>query len=351
VRLGIVGCGGISHRHAPAAAVSREVTIAACCDVRRDVAEEWAATYGCDDVFTDYRAMLSQLELDGVLLATWPVQHCEQVVGCLDAGVRFVLCEKALATTGGDALEIYRAAERASATVVEAFMYRHHPALGRIEQLLDEGAIGTIDSVRAYFSLLDPEEAAGDDPERDWRQQVERGGGVPYDLACYCVDACNRLAGALPQRVLALGTTSERYGTMTRLHGLIEYATGCVGIVASSTRSDFDHELRVTGASGHVTLPVAWRIESRIPVTLTRSAGWGLFEEHREEFELVDPYLLQLDRFAAAVRGEAEPLPPLAESVVTALTLDALVTSAVERAPVHVDVPADVAAQVERVAR
>src|SRR5712691_12046148 len=158
VRLGIVGCGGISHRHAPAAAGSPEVAIVACCDTRTDVAEDWAATYGCEHVFGDYRAMVDELEIDGVLLATWPVQHCEQILGCLEAGVRFILCEKALTTSRAEALEVFRAAEAASATVVEALMYRHHPAVQRVEQLLDDGAVGAVDSVRACLSLFDPEE-------------------------------------------------------------------------------------------------------------------------------------------------------------------------------------------------
>src|SRR3989442_1793495 len=59
VRLGMVGCGGISHRHAPAAAASAEVAIVACCDTRTDVAENWAATYGCENFYGDYRAMVA----------------------------------------------------------------------------------------------------------------------------------------------------------------------------------------------------------------------------------------------------------------------------------------------------
>ncbi len=348
VRLGIVGCGGISHRHAPSAAASAEVAIVACCDTRADVAEDWAATYGCELVYGDYREMVDDLDLDGVLLATWPVQHCEQILGCLEAGVRFILCEKSLTTSRAEALEVFRAADAVSATVVEALMYRHHPAVRRVEQLLAEGTIGAIDSVRACFSVFDPEEASADDPLRDWRQQAERGGGVPYDLACYCVDACNHFVDALPRRALAVGARSERYGTINRLYGLIEYADTPVGIVTSSTRSDFDHELRISGTTGHVVLPVAWRIEDRIVVKVSRSVGWGKFQEERFEIDAADPYRLQLERFAAVIRGEAEPTPTLAESVVTALSLDALVRSTVEGASVKIDIPADVSARRER---
>jgi predicted dehydrogenase len=345
VRLGIVGCGGISHRHAPAAANSSEVEIVACCDTRIEAAEAWAAQYGCEAAYGDYQMMIAEHELDGVLLATWPADHHEQILGCLEAGARAILCEKSFTTGGAQALDVYRAAAEAQALVAEAFMYRYHPALGQLEWLVASGEIGAVDTVRASFDHYDPESSAPGDPLRDWRQKVETGGGVPYDLACYCVDACNFFAGARPLRALAMGGRSERYDTVNRLYGLIEYANGVVGIVTSSSRSDFDHSLRVSGSRGHVVLPVAWRIEGPIGVTLSRSVGWGLFHEEHFPLAAADPYRLQLERFAAAVRGEAEPVPRLAESVVDALTLDALLQSAAERAPVEIRLPEEIAAR------
>jgi predicted dehydrogenase len=84
VRLGIVGCGGISERHARAAAASDEVSFVACCDTRIDVAEQWAAANGCEWFYGDYPAMVRDHELDGVLIATWPTQHHAQILGCLE---------------------------------------------------------------------------------------------------------------------------------------------------------------------------------------------------------------------------------------------------------------------------
>ena len=338
-RLGIVGCGGIAERHARATAASPDVALVACCDVRPGLADTWAEQHACERAFTDYRAMVREHELDGVLLATWPNLHREQVLGCLEAGVRAVLCEKSLALDAAEALEIWTAARAADALVVEGYMYRHHPAIARIDELLAAGEIGATDTIRATFDMFDDEQASPDDPERDWRQRRECAGGVPYDLACYCVDACNRFGGSLPRRVLAVGGTSERYGTVDRLHGLIEYENGRVGVLESSRRSDFDHELRIGGARGQVRLPVAWRIEGPTEVQLSRSVGWGEFETTSHPLPAVDPFRLQLESFAAAARGQAEPVPALVESVVGACTLDALLASAAERAAVDVAVP------------
>ncbi len=343
VRIGIVGCGGVSHRHARAAAASAAVSIVACCDTRIDVAAEWAATYGCEAFYGDYQAMAGEHALDGILLATWPAQHREHVLGCLEAGARHILCEKALTTSAVDSLSVLAAAEESGAVVVEAFMYRFHPAIRKVEELLAGGHVGDIESVRAGFCLFIPEQSSPDDPLRDWRQRTECGGGVPYDLTCYCVDACNRFIEAPPRRVLAFGSRSERYGTINRLYGLIEYEDKPIGIVLSSSTSDFDHELRISGTRGHIDLPVAWRIESPIDVTVRRSGGrWGQFYEERHPIQGADPFRLQLEEFAAVVRGRADPVPSPVESVVTAVTLEALVQSADERRPVDVEIPREI---------
>jgi predicted dehydrogenase len=321
-----------------AAAASRDVAIVACCDAREDAAEAWSERHGCEQSYPDYATMLREHELDAVILATWPNLHREQVLGCLEAGVRNVLCEKALALTGAEALEIWTAAAEAEALVVEGYMYRHHPALRTMDEVI-AGEIGEVDSVAAAFSLFDSEESSPDDPGRDWRQRKECGGGVPYDLACYCVDACNRFAHARPRQVRAVSTTSARYGTVDRLYGLVEYENGVVGMLASSKGSDFDHELRVNGARGHVVLPVAWRIDHPTAMVARRSVGWGKFETTQYPVPVVDAHRLQLESFAAAVRGEGVATPTLAESVLDAYTMDALLASAAEGVAVAVEVP------------
>jgi xylose dehydrogenase (NAD/NADP) len=338
-RLGIVGCGSIAERHARGAAASSEVGIVACADVRRELAGAWAERHGCEQSYPDYGSMVREHELDGVILATWPNLHREQVLGCLEAGVRAILCEKALALNASEALDIWSAANEAGALVMEGFMYRRHPAIARIDELLADGAIGEVDSVHAAFSLLDPEESSPDNPGRDWRQRVECGGGVPYDVACYCVDACNRFAESVPRRAQAVTSVSSRYGTVVRLFGLLEYANGRVGMIESSLRSDANHELRINGSRGQVRLPVAWRIDHTTEVVAARSVGWDVFEEERFPAPVVDVYRLELEGFAAAARGEAPPVPTLAESVVTAFTTDALLASAAQGVAVEIELP------------
>jgi Oxidoreductase family, NAD-binding Rossmann fold len=46
--------------------------------------------------------MVPEHQLDAVIVATQPNLHREQVLACIEAGVRHVLCEKSLALTGAE---------------------------------------------------------------------------------------------------------------------------------------------------------------------------------------------------------------------------------------------------------
>jgi D-xylose 1-dehydrogenase (NADP+, D-xylono-1,5-lactone-forming) len=343
VRIGLAGCGGISHSHARAASNIPDVEIVACCDVRAEVAEAWAARYGCERAYADLDAMLDH-DLDAVLLSTWPSQHHDQVLRVLDAGVRNVLCEKALATTGRDAYEIWSVARRSGALLVEAFMYRHHPGTGALERRLSDGDLGDVAHVRATFTSFDPEDADPDDPTRDWRERPECGGGVPFDLTCYGVDSCNHFNPGLPVRVSALGGTSARYRTVDRLYAVIEYSRGTFGVIESSRRGGFGQGISVTCAGGHLFLPETWIVEGPTELCERRSEGWSTVSTRSIPIAEADFYGLQLEHFAAAVRGNEAPRIDLAESVVGIFTIQAALESMASGRAVEIDLPKDVVA-------
>jgi predicted dehydrogenase len=355
LRLGIVGCGSISHWHGRAAAQLSEVDIVACCDIKAEVAEAWRDTYGCERAFTDLETMVREHELDAVLLATWPQQHLEQIQVCIDAGIQSILCEKSLTVRDEDAIAVFDAARAAGVLLVEGFMYRHHPAMRKIDEILDSGQLGQIDNVSAAFENYDPETEDPNGP-RDWRQRADLDGGVPYDLLCYAVNAANHAAGSVPTSVMAVSRRSERYDTVNRVYGLIEYENGAVGRVHSSKRGSHDYELRISGEHGRLILPIIVTPD-RIPprhyfeegdyseVYLSRMSDWFTYETEAIRIPAADPYLFELRDFAATVQGAREQEPALAESVLNIHTINALLTSAQERVAVPIELPAHIRAE------
>jgi len=341
--IGIVGCGGISHAHGQAArANSHKVNIIACCDVVSERAAEWAKQYGCERSYSDYEEMMAKEDLDAVLLATWPNQHREQIEKVLAAGVKNILCEKELTLTGQEAAEIFEMVNSAGAFLMEAFMYRHHPAIAKLRQLVDAGEIGKVDSVRACFSSYDPETGSPEDQTRNWRQRKECGGGIPYDFACYCVNAVRYFAGGVPTRVQCYGGVSDKFDTVNRMYGLIQYNNGCIGLIESSKKEAFTQELQINGSHGILDLPISWTIGNRQTITLLRELGWADLVADTFACPAPDSYALQMSNFVDAVRDGAAPVLPLAESVINAFTIEALVNSLLEGREVLVDIPAKI---------
>ena len=331
LRIGIVGCGGIAEAHGEAVKkLAGVVEFAACCDIDLERARSWSEQYHAGTAYADMGEMISSVELDGVLLATWPNLHRDQVEQCLDLGVRNILCEKSLAVTGAEATEIYDLVRKAGAYVMEGFMYRHHPAIREMERIIRDGSIGNVDYVRGAFSNDEPEIFAADDATRNWRYRRECAGGVAFDYACYPINACGHFAGGIPVRASAHGSMSQKYDIMDRLFGVIEYSNGCTGIIESSKKSAFSQELDVSGSQALLRLPIAWTIDGDTALAVRSSPDWGRVEAREYPITSADPYRIQLENFAAVVRDGASPLVPLVQSVVNVHVIEALMKSANE---------------------
>lgn len=340
LRLGMVGCGGISHAHAKAASnLSHLASFVACCDIRREAADEWAARYGAEQSFDDLERMLGEAELDGVLIATWPNFHRQHIETCLSAGVRNILCEKALTLTGEDAVAIWDRVHAADAFLMEGFMYRHHPLTQEIDRLLAQNEVGQVDSVVGVFSVFDPEDRASTDDTRDWRQRKECGGGVPYDYTCYPINGCGHYIRDLPVRAFASGAHSAKYGVIHRMYGMIEYAHQQVGVVKTSRRSDFSEELHIYGSGGLLYAQIAWTPPYCPSIQKRRGVNWPVERLQDYPVAAADPYQCQLENFCRVTLGEAVPGMPLIDSVVNTFTIEALVTSLVEKRAVEIGIP------------
>jgi xylose dehydrogenase (NAD/NADP) len=337
LRMALVGCGAHAQVHARAIAASARAELVACCDLDEARARIFAAEHRCAP-HGELPRMLAAERIDAVVLCTWPNLHLEQIRRCLASGVKNVLCEKSLTVSAADALEILSLVRAHGALLVEGVMYRHHPAIRKVEELAFRSGMGPVDCVRAAFSNFEP--AAHDDALRspDWRYRPECGGGVTHDWLAYCVDASNHFAASRPRRVFASGNVNERYGVIDRLHGQIEYQNGVAGIVESSKHASFTQMLQVSCAGGMLRLPVAWGIFGDVAVEqLRRKPEWDYVVADSFPVAHADAFALQLEDFVSAASRRSAPLVPLEESVAAVITIDALARSLRERRVVEPD--------------
>ncbi len=146
LRVGVIGCGGRGQSHALGYHQSDKVVLAACADTHRPAAERMARDYGVEQVYTDYREMLARERLDIVSMCLWPELHCEAVLACLEAPTRprLINAEKPMAPTYGEAVRMHEACLAAGVPLTFCHQRRFGPHFAKARQLLDEGAIGTL---------------------------------------------------------------------------------------------------------------------------------------------------------------------------------------------------------------
>ncbi|MEM9646205.1 MAG: Gfo/Idh/MocA family oxidoreductase, partial [Planctomycetota bacterium] len=75
LRGAVIGAGYFSHFHYDAWNRIDGAEIVACCDVDEDKAGEVAKKYGIPKVYTDYRQMLDESDVDFVDIITRPDTH------------------------------------------------------------------------------------------------------------------------------------------------------------------------------------------------------------------------------------------------------------------------------------
>ncbi len=361
LRVGLIGAGYIARVHVHAAAgLGSDLSICAISDTQISAARDLVELQGHGKAYEDVATMLEEERLDGVIIATWPSNHLELIQQCVEAGVRYVLCEKPFVLTGDQAMQVWSLADRAGAHVTEGFMYRHHPVFDRVDRILGERQLGVIDHVRASFTYVNRivEDYRPDDARRPWRLQAELGGGALYDIGAYAVNACRYVANAAPTQVAAFGRQRNAHGTSDRVHALVEYANGAVGIVQASETAETSQELAIYGQQANLHVPQAWTVYDESELVLSRSIDAVHTEPDRHFRTLTDrlavprsnAFVDQLRQAAAVMRGAEQPRVALAETVVNTFTIEAMTTALFHQETVAVTVPPDVLRSLESTA-
>jgi predicted dehydrogenase len=343
LRIGIVGCGNAARHHADALLqLKDQIQIVGCCDIDSISLLDFRKQYcPAADVFTDVGAMLMQLKLDVLLLATWPVIHRDQIMNALDAGIQTIIVEKPLTVTGGEALELFIAAKARNARIIESNAFVYQARFVELEKMIT--ASSPADTMNATFCQTDRESADPSNFELEWRQQRVYGGGVPWEYVGFLITACNHFSRDLPVGVYAYGSRG-RYDTITRMHGMIEYLHGGVAFIHSDKQSDAQNfHLRLKGSTVEVNND-CWYLDNG-PSNL-RTGTNGSFEERSFDGGS-DVFLAQWKEFLQCLAKGTEPSVPFIHSVVAMYTLDALVTSVLQQMSVELDIPEPIMAAYE----
>ena len=151
VNIAVVGLGAFGQKHLDALAQIPDAKILYVAHSKQDIADEFAAKYGAKRGFTDYAELLSQPDLDAVILCTPTQMHHEQTLQALRAG-KHVQVEIPMADNLAGVQEIVRLQAETGLIAMAGHTRRFNPSHQFIHQKIQNGELSIQQmDVQTYF--------------------------------------------------------------------------------------------------------------------------------------------------------------------------------------------------------
>jgi predicted dehydrogenase len=331
VAWGILGTGAIAHTFARGLAKSRTGKLVAVGSRTQSSADAFAKEFAPIRAHGSYEALLADPAVKAVYISTPHPLHAEWCVKAARAK-KHILCEKPLTLNFPEAIAVADAAREHGVFLMEAFMYRCHPQMARLVELIRSGAIGRVGVIQATFSYHGEYQA-----ESRLYNNALGGGGI-LDVGCYTVSIARLIAGAAqglpfanPEKLTGYAHLHPEAGTDLYAIASAQFPGGIFGQLATGVGLVQDDGVRVFGSEGSLRLPTPYtmcREGGSTTIFLTRK---GTSESEKIVIETKDYlYALEADSVGDALaQGRLEsPHMSVADSLGNMAALDAWRASA-----------------------
>ena len=207
-RIALIGTGSRGQYHIHNLLLIPHARIVALCDCYEPNLQAAAALCPGAKLYRDYRKLLEDKDIDGVIISTPLGSHAAITLDALSAG-KHVFCEKAMARTLDECKAVYDAYQRSDKVLYFCMQRMFDEKYLRGMKLLDDGLIGEIVGMRCHwFRNADwRREVPSPELERqiNWRLYKEYSGGLMTELACHQIEVCNLAVGRIPQSISGMG--------------------------------------------------------------------------------------------------------------------------------------------------
>jgi predicted dehydrogenase/threonine dehydrogenase-like Zn-dependent dehydrogenase len=268
-----------------------------------------AKKYDIANSTTDYKTVLSDDDVDLVLITTRHNLHAKMVEESLQAG-KHVFVEKPLALNKEELKGILDTYVTNQRTLTVGFNRRFAPFSTKIKQLL--GAANTPINIIATMN-------AGFIPANSWVHDMQSGGGRIIGEACHFIDLCTYFTGSKVKSVCmnAMGLNADEQTDNASI--LLKYENGSNAVInyfANGSKAYSKERLEVYSQERTIVMD-NWRKLQGFGFKGFSSQSSGLDKGHAKQFELL----------VKCVREGGSPIIPIDEIINTTLASFAAIES------------------------
>jgi len=268
-RIGIIGAGWWAvENHIPILKANPDCELVAVNRLGQAELAQIQKKFDIPHGFEDYRDMLREVELDGVIVASPHVLHHEHAIAAIRAGCH-VLVEKPLATNAADARDIVTEAAAFGREVVVPYGWNFKPFSERSAELVASGAIGKVEHVVLQMAsalgdlmagqpMKETEGAMFRPPASTWADP-QRAGGYGWGQLVHALGLLFKIADIAPEEVFAMVGRSPA-GVDYYDAAVVRFANGATASLSGAStvpkHRGFQIDLRIFGSEGMLLLDI-----------------------------------------------------------------------------------------------
>ncbi len=297
LRLGFIGGAlnsAVGYTHFNASRLDGHFRVEAGCFSRHDEQNKRTAkVYGISPNrnYSDWQALLKDEkgQVDAVVILTPTPSHADIAIAAVEAGYP-VICEKALATSAADCLQIGSAVKANHGYLAVTYNYSGYPMVRELRRMVSAGRFGSLQQIQIEM----PQEGflrVNANPQ-DWRRKDYAVPTVSLDLGVHVHHLVDFLSGG--QKPMSLVGEQASYG---QLPGIIDNVY-CI--------ARYENDLRVQAWWGKTAL--GHRNGLRVRIYGERaSAEWYQMEPEVLRWADNDGHHYLLDRGSGEAKTAQEP--------------------------------------------
>jgi inositol 2-dehydrogenase len=309
LNVGLIGLGRLGRVYARDLATRIPATrLVAVADTNAAAAEEVAREFEVARSYADPEALLDDASVDAVVIASPTSTH--RALAIAAAGRRKpTFCEKPLALTLPEALEIRGAVSRAGNFFQMGFMRRFDPGYAAARRQVVEGVIGS----PVVFK------STSRDPHRTTLEYADprSSGGMILDMGIHDFDLARWFMGDV-RIVHSVGGTLaypelKTVGDLDNAIVSLVFADGRLGVVDLSRNGIYGYDIttELLGTAG--TLRIGWLRYTPVMVMTEKKVSHDTVPHFMQRF--ADAYPAQLEDFAGNVLHGRPPSITLADGI------------------------------------
>ena len=194
IKIGIIGIGRMGQIHLDNLIQKfSEVEVVAISDINVE-ARQWAAKYNISKFYSDYQDLISNQQVNTVVICSPTNQHAENIIAAAQAG-KNIFCEKPMDLSMQTAMRVLQIVEKAGVKFMLGFNRRFDPNFMKIKSLIDEGKVGEPQIVK--ITSRDPAP-----PPIDY---IKSSGGMFLDMTIHDFDMARFMVNSEVKSIFAVG--------------------------------------------------------------------------------------------------------------------------------------------------